>query len=51
MKTKAKERKLNSKARDKNPNNLSLEWKRRTKEGCEETNERNVYTPFPEELC
>lgn len=50
MKTKAKERNLNSKTRDKNLNNLSPERKRRNKDRGEETNERNVQTPFPEEL-
>lgn len=51
MKIKAKERNLNSKTRDKKPSNLSPERKIRTKDRAEENNERNVQTPFPEELC
>lgn len=47
-KKKAKLRKLNSRAKEKK---IPLEYKRWTEKGGEETNGRNVQTPFPEYLC
>lgn len=52
MKNQSKREKAKCKSKgQKNLNNLSLEWRKRTKEAGEEINDRNVQTPFPEELC
>lgn len=50
-KTKVKERKLNSKSKEKNPNIYHWNGKELKREVKKKNNERNVQTPFPEELC